>query len=133
MQFIRLLMSYLKLHVFDLIVIFTVVLLLRTFSNLVSLMVADSKGVGAIVITTVSFVLVVLQLYTILSVRRFAWIVSGSLVVIVYFTSVGTFGYLFEVTFRPIIHDGQVYGYLMGGWLVLTESLKTWWLVRNQG
>jgi hypothetical protein len=73
--------------------------------NTVSVLSADSTGVSVIPISAFALLLTAWEFYSIFKIKNFAWILSALQVPMIFFTSVGTFGYFFEVTLSSFVHD----------------------------
>jgi hypothetical protein len=131
MDFFKKVIGYFKAHIFEIIVIFSFIYFLRSLSHAGTLLFVDSVGAVVIPITLVALAIAVLQFYSLFMLKKYSWVFSALQVLLIFFTSIGSFGYVFEVIFRSWILDRQTYAYLVMGWLFASEIFKTYWLYKN--
>ena len=76
-------------------------------------------------------VLAIGQLYGIKNKKKFTWILSLIQIILIYFTSESTFGWLIGYLFKPFSLYQPYYIYFISICLVILEILKTIWLYRK--
>lgn len=71
------------------------------------------------------------QLYMIATGNRLAWILSALQIPLIYFLSTGTFSWFSKYILQNLVSDRQFNAYIIFGFILITELLKTVWLYRK--
>ena len=76
-------------------------------------------------------VLALAQIYGIIKEKKYTWLLSVFQLVLIFFTSEATFGWLFSYVFKPFSLFNISYVYFISACLLVSEAFKTIWLYKK--
>jgi hypothetical protein len=82
-------------------------------------------------LTPLLLVLAIGQIYGIIKEKKYIWLLSALQLILLFFTSEGTFGWLFSYVLKPFSLFHMYYIYFITACLVISEGLKTFWLYKK--
>jgi hypothetical protein len=101
------------------------------FDLLYLLLYVENKFHASMVIITFMLALSLGQVFGIINNKKHIWLLSTIQFLLIYFTSEGTFGWLFNYIFKSFNLFQVSYSYFISACLLMSELFKTVWLFKK--